>query len=242
MSNSTKIIDYLGSGTHASRPLLPPISASALAFYYETDTKTLFFWNGSAWAAAAATVPTMAGTGLTTWLNQGTATETDSAAGMAMAPGGTDPGTQDMRILYKTAPATPYTVIAKVALQSFTANANSVGIGWTDGTKLHTLILYPVGASNSVCGLACQKWTNATTFSANDASGAQFLPPTVWLGLKDDGTNAIFSYSVDGTNFVQVFSVAKASGFLGASGYSHVGFMINSAGTGMIGTLMSYSD
>lgn len=49
MSNSTKIIDYLGAGTHASRPATPPISASALAFYYETDTTFLFVWNGSAW-------------------------------------------------------------------------------------------------------------------------------------------------------------------------------------------------
>lgn len=49
MSNSTKITDYLGSGTHASRPATPPISASALAFYYETDTALLFQWNGSAW-------------------------------------------------------------------------------------------------------------------------------------------------------------------------------------------------
>lgn len=49
MSNSTKIIDYLGSGTHASRPASPPVSASALALYYETDTALLFQWNGSAW-------------------------------------------------------------------------------------------------------------------------------------------------------------------------------------------------
>lgn len=49
MSNSTKITDYLGSGTHASRPASPPVSASALAFYYETDTTFLFMWNGSAW-------------------------------------------------------------------------------------------------------------------------------------------------------------------------------------------------
>lgn len=56
MSNSTKITDYLGSGTHASRPATPPISASALAFYYETDTTFLFEWNGSAWVQVTSEV------------------------------------------------------------------------------------------------------------------------------------------------------------------------------------------
>jgi hypothetical protein len=49
MSSSTLITDYLGSGTHASRPAAPPIPAGGTAFYYETDTTNTFVWIGASW-------------------------------------------------------------------------------------------------------------------------------------------------------------------------------------------------
>ena len=49
MSNSTIIIDYLGSGTFANRPATPPIASSATSFYFATDTVVLYIWNGAAW-------------------------------------------------------------------------------------------------------------------------------------------------------------------------------------------------
>lgn len=56
MSNSTKITDYVGSGTHAARPATPPISSSALALYRETDTGILYVWTGAAWTPASGPV------------------------------------------------------------------------------------------------------------------------------------------------------------------------------------------
>lgn len=57
MSNSTLITDYVGRGTHAARPVTPgPIPTGGTAFYYETDTTTMFYWSGSAWVAMSAPV------------------------------------------------------------------------------------------------------------------------------------------------------------------------------------------
>lgn len=71
MSNSTLITDYLGRGTHSARPATPPIPAGGTALYYETDTTTLFYWNGAAWVSAggglsAGTPPTIVQSGIST--------------------------------------------------------------------------------------------------------------------------------------------------------------------------------
>jgi hypothetical protein len=51
MSNSTLLTDYLGRGLASARPTALSIAAGALALYYETDTSTWAFWNGTGWTA-----------------------------------------------------------------------------------------------------------------------------------------------------------------------------------------------
>jgi len=71
--------------------------------------------NGTAWAALGGyCVATTSNTGLSTWENQGTAIETDTSTGMLLEDGGYSGGGQAARHLCKTAPATPYSIIALV--------------------------------------------------------------------------------------------------------------------------------
>jgi hypothetical protein len=49
MATSQLVTDYIQHGTHASRPATPNVGTGVAAFYYETDTLSLFAWNGSAW-------------------------------------------------------------------------------------------------------------------------------------------------------------------------------------------------
>lgn len=62
MTSSTLIIDYAGRGLFAARPATPNISASALAFYYATDTAVLYSWTGAAWVqvGTGGAIPTSA--------------------------------------------------------------------------------------------------------------------------------------------------------------------------------------
>ena len=49
MTTSTLIIDYLGEGTFAARPVTPNVSTGCMAIYYATDTTTLYGWDGAVW-------------------------------------------------------------------------------------------------------------------------------------------------------------------------------------------------
>lgn len=59
------------------------------------------------------------------------------------------------------------------------------------------------------------------------------------MRMANNGTNITFSTSNDGITWVTVYTVAKASGFLGASGYTNVGFFVNEQvmGSGGIGSV-----
>jgi hypothetical protein len=86
-----------------------------------------------------------------------------------------------------------------------------------------------------------EKWTNATTFSASDfTSQSNIFSQPIWLQISDDGTNISFAFSQDGSFFVTLFSVAKASGFLGSTGYSNLIFFTNPQGSRTFGTLLSW--
>lgn len=181
--------------------------------------------------------PTSAGIGLSTWLNQGGATVADNAVGITIdAPSsGT---TANLIGRYMTAPTPPYAITTLIAATRNTTSANGVGIGWYHGTaKLH---VFNYGFINAPL-LRVEKWTNTTTFSAADftTNNNMFAQP-IWLQISDDGTNVSFAFSQDGSFFVTLFSVAKASGFLGSGGYSNLIFFTNPQGSRTFGTLLSW--
>lgn len=184
--------------------------------------------------------PTAASTGLSTWQAQNGASVADAATGITITGASASNSNWNMRT--KAAPGTPYTITALLA-ENYAAAAVATGIigmaiGWTDGTKLHV-----VQFQNA--NYLVSRYTNATTFSANDFTGGNAFPqlPTspVWFRIKDDGTNVFFYWSTDGANFQQLYTVAKASGFLGGSGYSNVLFGANSNGAICMATLMSWT-
>src|SRR5574337_915301 len=46
---SGRLIDYLGSGTAASRPASPTLISGSLGLYYATDTAAFSVWDGTSW-------------------------------------------------------------------------------------------------------------------------------------------------------------------------------------------------
>lgn len=179
-------------------------------------------------------VPTSANTGLSTWINQGSAVVADTRAGITISDG-TSGSSIAIRGRSKAAPSTPYVISARV---SITVNPNaqspSCGIGWYDGTKFH---LAGLGYNNTskLWQIEIDRLSNATTFSAGDGTtnaNAGIIGPNMYLQIEDDGTNVHFRFSQDGGGWYQLFNVAKASGYLGSSGYSNVCFYANpQAGT-----------
>jgi hypothetical protein len=59
-------LNIVTSGTAANRPTSPP-SDLPIAFYYATDTATLYFWSGAAWASVGSQAPTPATPNYYSW-------------------------------------------------------------------------------------------------------------------------------------------------------------------------------
>jgi hypothetical protein len=186
--------------------------------------------------------PTSAFTGLGTWLNQGTSVVSDSAVGICIDAPPTA-GTASLVGRFKAVPSTPYTIKALVAGTRSSNSYNEVGVGWYDGTaKLHLISITTTGGGAN--SMTVTRWNSVTSFNTSDYSSAvnAYAQP-IWLQIQDDGTNVSFAFSQDGANFLPVYSVAKASGFLGASGYSNLVFFVDPRGTSRtLGTLMSWSE
>lgn len=195
------------------------------------------------YAPLISTVPTQANTGFNTWLNQGSATVTDGDAGLSIRAPSTS---LNLRGLTQTAPGTPYTKRFLVALSCAPSLYNQVGVGWYDGTnKLQFIGLAFDGSSPGAWYLAVSHWSTPSDFVNRDYGLVPAMGNPVWFSLSDDGTNISFGISQSGASgdFIPVYSVAKASGYLGSSGYSNLLFFTNRENTGgsqdAVGTLMA---
>lgn len=194
---------------------------------------------GGLYNQVMSTTPTAATTGMTGTFNFTGTTVADTAVGRTITVTGN--GSNAVTGITKPAPGTPYTVTILAACTRDSGGFNGFGFGWTDGTKIHGIS--STINSGAVSFWEVQKWTNSSTFSADDYSGAKNgNPPVVWLQLQDDGTSVHFRFSYDGANFLELFTVTKASGWLGATGYSNILFYVNPVGTTLktISTIMSW--
>lgn len=164
------------------------------------------------WNQILSATPTQTITGLSNFLGTGAAS-TNGAVGQVIS--GNSPG---FGAYTTTVPATPYTITALMTVNG--ASAAVTGLGWTDTTKIQ--FIYVNNGNNHTP--IVQHNSNISTFAGTDFSGnggsmSYFL---AWLRIKDDGTNVTFSYSNDGITFTQAFTITKASGYLGSTGYSHI--------------------
>jgi hypothetical protein len=184
--------------------------------------------------------PTSVGTGLTNWLNQGTSLVSDSAVGITIdAPSAGVNSNVVAR--YMPAPSPPYTITALIAATRNSNNFSGAGIGWYDGSnKLHVMSL--TINNGAAARLEVEKWNTTTSFNNIDiASSTNAFSQPIWFRIQDDGTNVSFAFSQDGASFLPLFSVAKASSWLGTSGYNNVLFFSNPQGGRTLSTLMSWA-
>jgi len=192
---------------------------------------------GAAGAAGASGAPGYLTTVLTkpvlasfTIRNQGTATIADSAAGIYF----NDKTTSDnWRYVWKASPASPY-AITLLGVTSLERNASAFpaafGLAWRDSVSGHYSIFHyqpQLGVSGGT--LHVTRFSNETTSAGDDTTMAIFPASgqPFWLKLSDDGTNVNYFYSADGVNWLQILTVAYASGYLGAGGYNQIGLAFN---------------
>lgn len=144
-----------------------------------------------------------------TWVNQGGATIDTSLGGVYLeAP---ISSSSNWRIRKKAVPAAPYTLDIAFIVNGITGNYQGAGIVLRDsGTgKLQT---FGVEYTSTVTNIAVQKWSSATTFSANYVD-VQHNPAegggVMFLRMVDDNTNRKSYFSRDGLHFQLMHSVGR---------------------------------
>ena len=169
-----------------------------------------------------------------TWVNQGTATA-DDVNNSILLKIPADAGV-NLRGMELTAPSPPYAIIGGFHV-SHLAVANAAGqpraglILRESGTgELYSFFIRK--AITDIAGVQynVQRWTNTTTFSA-EQNATLWTPPSdlVWLKIEDDNTDLNFSISEDGVNWVEIFSEGRTT-FM-AGGPDRIGFGANASDT-----------
>lgn len=154
------------------------------------------------------------------WINQGTATAAENGDGIyLLAPAVSG---DNLRVLKKSAPATPYTITAMILPMYYPQNYNQCGLCWRQSSD-GKLVTFDV-SNNGGLKLETLKFNGPSSFNAAYTQiGFNYICP-IWLRIADDGTNRITSWSLDGYNFMQVYSVGRTD-FMTAD---EVGFYANS--------------
>jgi hypothetical protein len=168
------------------------------------------------------TAITRAGTGLTTWADsQGTATASDTNDGILLSDS-SQGGANVLRGLCKNAPATPYTITARVDMiqPASAATDQWAGMAWRNTGSAGSTKLWLSGVVESgnggVLEFAINDMTNSTTFGGTtEGTLALAYGTAVWYQMKDDGTTATYSVGSDGSTWHPVVVITKSGSFLG---------------------------
>jgi len=194
------------SGAYSSQPA----AGNSGAVYFPTDSWSIQRDNGSAWKHwgplynlnMSKTVSDFA------WINQETATATDTKGGIVMTP---PVGTgSSINLLKRTAPATPYTITAGGILNAVGTNSLRMGLCFRQSSD-GKIVYHAIGYGGSNWKIEGFKFTNATTYSGATYYSYEFMPMggMIWCRIADDGANRITSISSDGQNFVDIHSVTR---------------------------------
>lgn len=234
-----------GNATYVSAYASPPSSPAAGDLWMPSDGYHDFLrYSGSVWVphvgGVAGAIPSRSGW---SWVNQGTGTVTTTSPADVIVATANEASGYKMRV--RSAPSTPYTVTACIRAAVLPTGGAAGGAyallhrQSSDG-KAH-MITVRIDVSTGHCWAEVDYWSGDTTFSTTLVGplyNALPLSPYVsWLRVSDDGTNRKYFVSLDGRNFLQVYSVARTTTLTA----DQVGWGIRSSNSfAGIGTLLSW--
>ena len=169
-----------------------------------------------------------------TWVNQGTTTASDDNGTIFLeAPAASG---ENCRLLTKTAPSTPYSVLAGFQAMKLFESFESFFVGFRQSSsgKLHLLSFGYDGSDPAY--MAIYAFDNATTFNGTVTNST--LPRTkvlitgdiLWLKITDNGTNLVFNVSGDGVSFTQIASFSRTT-HMTTTGPDQVCWGVNNQGS-----------
>ncbi len=115
-----------------------------------------------------------------------------------------------------TLPSTPYEYVARwdKLHPIFNGPNMALGLGLRESaTSKHGFAVYYESTSQPEGHVSAMEDASDTNFAGNGSSQFVLADNGVWLKIKNDGTNIIYSFSIDGKYFSTSRSVAKTSIF-----------------------------
>ena len=154
-----------------------------------------------------------------TWGNKGNATAVANSGGAIWMSG--QGSLENIRHLYKAAPARPYSLVVGFILAPGIGAPNRAGLAVRTSTGLnagHISFLFADSETAPVSQrLSLGNWNPYTAFSGYSLDLAYpWIPPIMWMKFNDDGANLNWYISVDGQNWVTFHSVTYAASFTGS--------------------------
>lgn len=168
---------------------------------------------GALWDISAG-VPALAGF---TQTNFQSGTVASESSGKALILQTASAVNNNLNVMSKAVPATAPYRVAIFALTTYNGENNWPFVGWRDSSSGKLVIL-----GYAMDHTFIQNYNSASSFNGQPFVYNDLGYDIMWLGLRDDGTNIFYEYSMDGVDFTTVYSVAKSSGFLGSSGYNEI--------------------
>lgn len=201
------------AGSYGSGTLIPVVTVDAKGRVTSISTTPATGGGGGGtglYSQVLSATPTKSGTGLTSTLGSGT-TVTDTTVGVNFDATGANAG-----MITSSVPATPYSITALLTVNN-SSQYSVPAIGWSDGTKVH--FIYSEFSNSHVTILG---FSNISTFASTSQQNTSRYGGgrLYWWKIRDDGTTIYFYSSGDGLNWGLEYSVAKASAYLGSSGYT----------------------
>lgn len=169
-----------------------------------------------------------------TVINNNSAIISQQPWGISMAAAST--GTGLVTALMKAAPATPYSVVARLKAAPFSSNYVAAGLCWSDGTKAQWAA-WNYQSNESGVTLNIGNLNSLTSFSAFNSTPVNFPQFYDWLRIRDDGTNRYLDVSQDGVIWYNIFSISRTTWLTP----TQVGFCFCSQGQALVASLFSWA-
>jgi hypothetical protein len=178
-------------------------------------------WNGTVWETWGPSYPfTRIVDSDFAWINQGAATINVANGGVYLktVPDGAD----TLKIRKRATLTPPYTVTVAFQITMRLVNYSFCGIllRSSTGGQCESYAIGPL----KVIGV--NRWTSATLWASGVVtSPLPDMASLIWLRIQDNGTNRIYSWSMDGVNFEVSYTIGRTTYITP----DEVGFFVNPA-------------
>ena len=186
-----------------------PAAGAAGGGVLVTDKGLLLYDNGAAYSAYGPIErlysPPITGW---SWVNQGAAAVVSSDFDQVISGGGSGTGAS-IRGRFQAIPGGAYTLTACLQITMLAKTFQSGGVALRDSVSGKLIVCALLSGASGTQNIQYAKFNSPTSFFADYIAPSVSVGGKVWLRIVDNGTNRITLFSVDGINFLEIYTVGR---------------------------------